>query len=224
MLRQDVTYKSSTNLSFQTLCSDKTLSTSLQPIYPSRHCAQTRRYLQVFNQSILLDIVLRQDVTYKSSTNPSFQTLCSVPTTLQPIYPSRHYAKTRRYQQVLNQSILLNIVFIHDMTYLSSTNLSFQTSCSVKTLPTSLQPIYPSRHCTQIRRYPQVFNLSILPDIVLRQDVNYKSSTNLFVQTLCSDKTLPTSLQPIYPSRHCTQIRRYPQVFNLSILPDIVLR
>ena len=86
--------------------------------------------------------------------------------------------------------------------YKSSTNLSFQTLCSV---PTSLQPIYPSRHCAQ---FQQVFNQSILPDIVLS---SYKSSTNLSFQTLCS---VPTSLRPIYPSRHCAQ---FLQVFNQSI-------
>ena len=202
VLRQDVTYKSSTNLSLQTLCSDKTLPTSLQPIYPYRNCTQTRRYLQVFNQSIPPDIVLRQDVTYKSSTNLFFQTLCSVPTSLQPIYSSRHCVQ---FLQVFNQSILPDIVF---SSYKSSTNLFFQTLCSV---PTNLQPIYSSRHCAQ---FLQIFNQSILPDIVLS---SYKSSTNISIQTLCS---VPTSLQPIYSSRHCAQ---FLQIFNQSILPDIVL-
>ena len=130
------------------LCSDRAFPTRLQPIYPSRHCAQV---LQVFNQSILPDIVLS---SYKSSTNLPFQTLCSVPTSLQPIYPSRHCAQ---FLQVFNQSILPDIVL---SSYKSSTNLSFQTLCSV---PTSLQPIYPSSHCCQTRYYLQVFNYFILP-------------------------------------------------------------
>ena len=69
-----------------------------------------------------------------------------------------------------------------------------------------------SRHCAQ---FLQVFNQHIHPDIVLS---SYKSSTNISIQTLCS---VPTSLQPTYPSRHCAQ---FLQVFNQHIHPDIVLR
>ena len=86
-----------------------------------------------FNQSILLDIVLRQGVTYKSSTNLYFQRLCLVPTLLQPIYSSRHCAQTRRYPHVFSQSLLPDIVLRQDVTYESSTNLSFQTFYSDKT-------------------------------------------------------------------------------------------
>ena len=191
-----------------------TLPTSLQPIYPSRHCAQTRRYLQVFNQSILTDIVLRQR-RYLQVFNQSILTDIvlrqrrylqvfnqSILTDI--VLRQRRYLQVfnqsiltdivlrqRRYLQVFNQSILTDIVLRHDVTYKSSTNLSLQTSCSDMTLPTSLQPIYPSRHLRQ-RRYLQVFNQSILLDIS-DKDVTYKSSTNLSFQTLYSDKTLPTS-------------------------------
>ena len=43
-------------------------------------------------------------------------------------------------------------------------------------------------------------SITILPNNVLRLDVAYTSSTNLSLWTLCSDKTLSTSLQPIYSS------------------------
>ena len=97
----------------------KVFSTSLQPIYPSRYCAWTKRYLQVFDESILLDIVLRQrrflqvfnqsifpgivHSCYKSLTNLSFQTLYSVPASLQPIYPSNENKIKNTVQRLIKR-------------------------------------------------------------------------------------------------------------------------
>ena len=87
---------------------------------------------------------------------------------------------TQRNCEIYNmKSIFKDVVFRQGVSCTSSTILSFHTLCSV---PKSLQPIYPSRHCAQTRRYLQVFNQSILPDIVLKQDVNYKSLTTLSFQ------------------------------------------
>ena len=127
-------------------------------------------------KSIFQDVVFRQGVSFTSETILSFQTLCSGPTSLQPIYPSRHCAQVL---QVFNQSILPDIVLT---SYNSSTNLSFYTLCSDKVLPTSLKPIYPSKHCVQTLHDLLVLNQSILPDIVVRQGITYKSLTTLSFQ------------------------------------------